>query len=184
MHHSSLLTHCFRCVQPDCVGLSNHRVFLLFLLAANVTILLLFVLTGIYYTRLEGVPDVKDEGGLPSLRQLFPKLAHHSYFFLWIGHYICYFGLLSSLLNQHMQLVRQNLTINEAINWYKYAAFQDVHGNFVNPYDRGGRENLKRFCCHSTEKGRPELPMDVSAGENGIHGSDGLEMTEIMVQRS
>lgn len=127
---------------------------------------------------------MKDEGGIPSLGRLFPKLAPHSYFFLWIGHYICYFALLSSLLHQHIALVRQNLTINEAMNWYRYPAFQDVHGSYVNPYDRGGRENLKRFCFQSTEKGRLELPMDVLTNENGTHGSDAREMTEITVERN
>lgn len=142
----------------DCVGYKNHPTFIYFLAASNVTILLLFVSLFIYYQHLPTPIDSSVEHdshtffGLPTLYSLFPGLELKPWFFAWNLHYIIYLMLLTSLLYQHLSLIRQNLTINEAINWYKYDTFQDPHGSFINPYDHGTTmKNCKEFFCSNQE---------------------------------
>lgn len=139
------------------VGVRNHRVFVIFLAMANLTILLLFIVTGIYYYQLPNVDYSINHTWFPTLASLFPKLAQDPLFFAWIVHYLIYFVLLSSLLRQHLDLIGQNLTINEAVNWYKYPSFQNKHGQFENSFDSGWSVNCRTFWCQPVERNIPTL---------------------------
>ncbi|POM72154.1 Palmitoyl transferase [Phytophthora palmivora] len=74
------------------------------------------------------------------------------------------FVALAMMVNQHVNNIEQNLTINEQMNWRRYAymtqkppsglkddkgAKQSAPGGMSNPFNRGFKMNVVEFFSHS-----------------------------------
>tara|TARA_B110000211_G_C13765638_1_gene415222 strand:+ start:85 stop:588 length:504 start_codon:yes stop_codon:yes gene_type:complete len=108
----------------NCVGERNRLFFLLFLLAATLTVLQWVALAARHVVFFIG-----SAAGVWTAAAL--QVA-------WVGIYA------ASLLIQHVRLVSRNLTTNEVVNWKRYSYLQDsLSGSFHNPFNRGVVENWR-----------------------------------------
>ena len=171
------------------MGLENHRLFISFLAFADVLIVLFLTAAYIHFSNFTvGATDAH-----AAQQGLSACIAAHPVLCAWLLHYLLYVLLLSSLLHQHSTLVAQNLTINEAMNWFKYPWFKNQHGQFNNPFSMGSATaNCLSFWTKSQDPAavierKQRMQQEVETGNNSggqisvridRQGQDGSSLTK------
>lgn len=158
-----------------CVGYGNHRIFVIFLVL-HTTVLFGYVSLSMI-AMIEKIQDLYDihvstsDGGtslnstsssMSSMDVWVEVPALISNYFLVIMIFawgICAFIALSLMTKQHLVNLAKNLTVNEEINWRRYAYLTKKSNgtsasgakNVVlsNPFDRGLKKNVKEFFTRS-----------------------------------
>lgn len=159
-----------------CVGYGNHRIFVIFLVL-HTTVLFGYVSLSMI-AMIEKIQDLYDarvsssDGGtslnstssssMTSMDVWIEVPALISNYFLVIMVFawgICAFIALSLMTKQHLVNLVKNLTVNEEINWRRYAYLtKKTNGTsasgaknivFSNPFDRGVKKNVKEFFTRS-----------------------------------
>lgn len=141
-----------------CVGYGNHRLFVAFLVLHCLILLdyiALAVLVLYHKTHDLHAARVGDDDSLSAMDvwvELPSLLSQHLLavmVLMWAG---CAFVALSLMLKQHVGNLERNLTINEQINWRRYAYLAKPGKSGVelsNPFDRGLARNVKEFFTRS-----------------------------------
>ncbi|OQS01105.1 palmitoyltransferase [Achlya hypogyna] len=120
-----------------CVGFKNHRIFLLFLVVQLVTIALYLVLFVLYLRRDGAYLETLLDTALPELVVV-----------VWAA--LCVLGLANLLRTQLMGIAR-NVTVNESINWKRYAYLKARGNKMANPFDNGVGANVREFFAQSVD---------------------------------
>ncbi|KAJ0410872.1 hypothetical protein ATCC90586_007908 [Pythium insidiosum] len=139
-----------------CVGYGNHRLFVVFLMLHLVTLGGFVALAATVLARFSRPSNVAADRGSALLRvwMQIPTLWRDHLLvvlvFLW-G--VMAFIALAGMLAQHIGNMLKNLTINETINWRRYAYFSSASPGSsklgASAFDRGAWRNMVEFWARS-----------------------------------
>jgi hypothetical protein len=155
-----------------CVGYGNHRLFFAFLLTHCVVLgvyaaLAVLVLSDATHELHDERVKSEGSGSSSSLSAMdvwteIPSLvSQHLLVIMVLVWSLVAFAALAMMLNQHVNNIEKNLTINEQMNWRRYAYMtqpppgpgkggkQPKPGEMANPFDRGFRMNVVEFFSRS-----------------------------------
>ncbi|KAG7379846.1 hypothetical protein PHYPSEUDO_008064 [Phytophthora pseudosyringae] len=156
-----------------CVGYGNHRSFVAFLLLHCIVLgiyaaLAILVLSDATHDLHAERVKSDGSGSSDSLSAMdvwmeIPSLVkNHLLVIMVLAWALMAFVALGMMANQHVNNVEQNLTINEQMNWRRYAYMTQKpaagskdekkskkSGGMSNPFDRGFKRNVVEFFSHS-----------------------------------
>lgn len=157
-----------------CVGYGNHRIFVVFLLLqtsalfgyVSLSMIVIFEkiqdLYDIRVSAADGGTSLKSSSSMTSMDvwiELPPLISSYFLVIMVFSWGILAFVALSIMTKQHLVNMAKNLTVNEQINWRRYAYLtKKTNGtsasgakNVVmsNPFDRGVKKNVKEFFTRS-----------------------------------
>ncbi|KAL3656804.1 hypothetical protein V7S43_018261 [Phytophthora oleae] len=155
-----------------CVGYGNHRSFFAFLLLHCIVLgvyaaLALLVLSDatrdLHAERVKAEGSGSDELSAMDVWIEIPSLVKHHLLVLMVLMWaLMAFVALAMMVNQHVNNIEQNLTINEQMNWRRYPYMTQKPavgskeekkakkaGGMANPFNRGFKLNVVEFFSHS-----------------------------------
>lgn len=153
--HCSVTDRCIECFDHYCpwvgnaIGKGNRHLFLIFLWLEFAALLISATLA---FLRIQSVLSYASLHQSPSGTNIV----------LLVIFIICDLFLLISVATlsfaQASQVIR-NVTTNELANWHRYSYLQTTNGEFVNPFDKGWRQNCYEVC---TPSAMPTAPYTLS----------------------
>ncbi|KAI9918846.1 hypothetical protein PsorP6_011275 [Peronosclerospora sorghi] len=145
-----------------CVGYGNHRLFFVFLVVHAVVVgiyaaLAVLVLSDVTKKlHQERVGTTSDRLSAMDVWIEVPSLvSHHLLVLIVLLWSVVVFLALAIMTSQHVNNIEKNLTINEKVNWRRYAymtsASPTTSGKIemANPFDRGVKCNVMEFFVRS-----------------------------------
>ncbi|KAF4320026.1 hypothetical protein BBO99_00004213 [Phytophthora kernoviae] len=163
-----------------CVGYGNHRSFFVFLLL-HFTVLVVYAVLAVLVladathdlhaerVKSEGSSSTSNDDNLSAMDvwiEIPSLVSKHLLVIMVLLWAVMAFGAITMMVNQHVNNIEQNLTINEQMNWRRYAYLTQpsskdksdggkqsdtasAESTLSNPFDRGFRKNIAEFFFHS-----------------------------------
>ncbi|ETW04253.1 hypothetical protein H310_04581 [Aphanomyces invadans] len=124
----------------NCVGFQNHRLFVAFLIVHLVVLGLYLALFSLYLSSKHTYLEVHLRDSLPEVTIIFWTVVS------------CMF--VAKLLTDQLNGIARNITVNESINWKRYAYLNTTPDTssavaMANPFDHGWQANAREFWTRS-----------------------------------
>ncbi|KAH9111684.1 hypothetical protein LEN26_013433 [Aphanomyces euteiches] len=120
-----------------CVGFGNQRLFVVFLALHLIVVALYLALFLLYVSARHTYLEILLKDSLPEVVVIFWAIM------------TCIF--LGKLLVDQLGGIARNLTLNEKINWKRYAYLNSKGTTISNPFDHGWRANFAEFAMQSVD---------------------------------